>query len=296
MKETKKSNRNTPRTTNRNSTAKKSTSRTSGTSRKSPGKKMNKLVYALIVVAVLLIKLVSGTLDAQDLEALTSLTGQETTIFPTTAESMAETAPIPSDSLSLEDIPAYSGQPYIVLNNNIPYFTEEDKTTASFELYGDLDELGRCTIAYANVGTDLMPTEKRGSISSVKPSGWHSVQYDHVDGKSLYNRCHLIGFQLTGENANKKNLITGTRYLNVDGMLPFENMIADYVKETNNHVLYRVTPIFQSNYLVADGVQMEAWSVEDEGDGVCFHVFAYNVQPGVEIDYATGESWLTGEP
>lgn len=296
MKETKKSNRNTPRTTNRSSTAKKSTSRTSGTSRKSPGKKMNKLVYALIVVAVLLIKLVSGTLDAQDLEALTSLTGQETTIFPTTAESMAETAPIPSDSLSLEDIPAYSGQPYIVLNNNIPYFTEEDKTTASFELYGDLDELGRCTIAYANVGTDLMPTEKRGSISSVKPSGWHSVQYDHVDGKSLYNRCHLIGFQLTGENANKKNLITGTRYLNVDGMLPFENMIADYVKETNNHVLYRVTPIFQSNYLVADGVQMEAWSVEDEGDGVCFHVFAYNVQPGVEIDYATGESWLTSEP
>lgn len=306
MKETKKSTGNTRGKTRQNSTGKKSSSR-NNVSRKNPGRKNHKLFYALIVAAILLIKLVTGTLDAQDLEALTSLsgigqTGQETTISPTTAETIAETIAgntpetIPSDFLSPEDIPAYSGQPYIVLNNNIPYFTEEDITTASFEQYGDLDELGRCTAAYANVGTDLMPTEKRGNISSIKPSGWHSVQYEHVDGKSLYNRCHLIGFQLTGENANKKNLITGTRYLNVEGMLPFENMIADYVKETNNHVLYRVTPIFRNDDLVADGVQMEAWSVEDKGEGICFHVFAYNVQPGVEIDYATGDSWLADEP
>lgn len=277
---------------------------------KSNKKKHNKLLYALIIVAVLLIKAVTGNFNVEDLEALTSLTSQssgnpEQPVLPTEqAPHLPGQSPqnpqIPeqasSFSLQLEDIPEYSGQPYIVLNENIPGFTRDEMITASFELYGNLDELGRCTVAYANVGTDLMPTEKRGSISSVKPSGWHSVQYDNVDGKSLYNRCHLIGFQLTGENANKKNLITGTRYLNVEGMLPFEDMIADYVKETNNHVLYRVTPIFQDDFLVADGVQMEAWSVEDEGEGVCFHVFAYNVQPGIGIDYATGESWLADEP
>lgn len=258
-------------------------------------KKHNKLLYALIVIAVLLIKIVTGNFNVQDLEALTSLTGQES-IAPssTAAETAGSTVSGQGESFvfHLEDIPEYSGQPYIVLNNNIPGFTEDEMTTASFEIYGDLDELGRCSIAFANVGRDLMPTEKRGSISSVKPTGWHSVQYDGVDGKSLYNRCHLIGFQLTGENANKKNLITGTRYLNVDGMLPFEDMVADYVKETDNHVLYRVTPIFQDDYLVAHGVEMEAWSVEDNGEGVCFHIFAYNVQPGIGIDYATGESWL----
>lgn len=268
-------------------------------------KKNRSFLYVLLIVAVLLIKLATGTLKPQDLEALTSLTGQQAEVTQTTAQEAADqpgTSPTPSpassasSSFSLDDIPAFSGEPYVVLNNNLPNFTEEDMTTASFELYGDLDQLGRCSTAYANVGSDLMPTQKRGSISSVKPSGWHSVQYDHVDGKSLYNRCHLIGYQLTGENANKKNLITGTRYLNVDGMLPFENMVADYVKETNNHVLYRVTPIFQSDYLVADGVEMEAWSVEDDGEGICFHIFAYNVQPGVTIDYATGESWLSEEP
>ncbi len=267
-------------------------------------KKKKTFLYALIVVAVLLIKLATGTFQPQDLEAITALTGQETAVSQTPAQNdelpssspVQGTAPPVSAPISPEDIPEYSGDPYVVLNNNLPDFTEEDKTTASFEIYGELDSLGRCTTAYANVGYDLMPTEKRGNISSVKPTGWHSVQYDHVDGKSLYNRCHLIGFQLTGENANKKNLITGTRYLNVEGMLPFENMIADYVKETNNHVLYRVTPVFQKDYLVADGVQMEAWSVEDDGEGICFHVFAYNVQPGVSIDYATGESWLTKEP
>lgn len=193
------------------------------------------------------------------------------------------------------DVPAYSGKPYTAVNNNEPYFTSDDLTTEAFENYSGLDALGRCGVAYANVCLETMPTEKRGSISEVKPTGWHSVKYDNVDGKSLYNRCHLIGYQLTAENANQQNLITGTRYLNVDGMLPFENMVADYVKETDNHVLYRVTPIFTGDNLVADGVLMEGYSVEDEGDGICFCVYAYNVQPGITIDYATGDSWLSSE-
>lgn len=193
--------------------------------------------------------------------------------------------------ISLEDIPEYSGEAYVAVNGNRPFFTDGDYTTTSYETYSPLDGLGRCGAAEANVGQDLMPTEARGNISSVKPTGWHSSKYDFVDGKSLYNRCHLIGYQLTAENANKQNLITGTRYLNVIGMLPFENMVADYVHETNNHVLYRVTPIFDGSDLVARGVLMEAWSVEDGGEGVCFNVYCYNVQPGVEIDYATGDNW-----
>ena len=184
----------------------------------------------------------------------------------------------------------YQGEPYVVINDNNPDFTEADMTTASFESYGELDGLGRCTTAYANIGKDLMPTEKRGSIGEVKPTGWQTAKYDNVDGKYLYNRCHLIGYQLTGENANAKNLITGTRYLNVDGMLPFENMVADYIKETNNHVLYRVTPVFSGDNLVASGVQMEAESVEDNGDGILFNVYCFNAQPGIAIDYATGDS------
>lgn len=196
---------------------------------------------------------------------------------------------------TLSNIPEYSGTPYVAINNNVPDFSESDYTTTSFEEYAPLDNLGRCGVAFANVGTDIMPTEERGSISSVKPSGWHSVKYDIVDGKYLYNRAHLIGYQLTAENANKNNLITGTRYFNVTGMLPFENMVADYVKETNNHVLYRVTPIFEGNDLVAKGVQMEARSVEDNGEGVEFNVFVYNVQPGITIDYSTGGSALDGE-
>lgn len=189
-------------------------------------------------------------------------------------------------------LPEYSDSPYVIVNNNEPFFTENDMTAHSFEYYGELDELGRCTVAYASVGKDLMPTEKRGSIGSVKPTGWHTVKYDIVDGKYLYNRCHLIGYQLTAENANKNNLITGTRYLNVDGMLLFENMVADYIKETNNHVLYRVTPIFTGDNLLADGVLMEAESVEDNGEGISYNVFCYNVQPGVKIDYVTGDSSL----
>lgn len=184
----------------------------------------------------------------------------------------------------------YQGEPYVVINDNNPDFIEADMTTASFERYGELDGLGRCTTAYANIGKDLMPTEKRGSIGEVKPTGWQMAKYDNVDGKYLYNRCHLIGYQLTGENANAKNLITGTRYLNVDGMLPFENMVADYIKETGNHVLYRVTPVFSGDNLVASGVHMEAESVEDNGDGILFNVYCFNAQPGIAIDYATGDS------
>lgn len=196
-----------------------------------------------------------------------------------------------SAQLQSEDIPSYTGSPYTQINDNVPDFPLDDYTTEAFETYSDLDELGRCGVAYANVCQELMPTQKRGKIGQVKPSGWQTAKYDSVDGKYLYNRCHLIGYQLTGENANEKNLITGTRYLNVDGMLPFENMVADYVKETGNHVLYRVTPIFTGDNLVADGVQMEAESVEDNGDGILFNVFCYNVQPGIGIDYATGDNW-----
>lgn len=194
----------------------------------------------------------------------------------------------------LDSIPDYAGQPYVAINGNEPSFLDGEMTTSSYEVYSPLDELGRCGAASACVGVDLMPTEDRGSIGQVKPTGWQTVKYDCVDGKYLYNRCHLIGYQLTGENANKQNLITGTRYLNVEGMLPFENMVADYVKETDNHVLYRVCPVYEGDNLVAGGVTMEARSVEDNGEGVSFHVYVYNVQPGVEIDYATGESWLEG--
>ena len=186
-------------------------------------------------------------------------------------------------------LPPYSGEPYISVCGGDPDFSEDDITSVSYAYYSELDALGRCGVCIASVGQDIMPTEKRSSIGQVKPTGWHTVKYDFVDGKYLYNRCHLIGFQLTGENANKRNLITGTRYLNVEGMLPFENMVADYVKETGNHVMYRVTPIFVGDELLARGVHIEAESVEDGGDGIMFNVFCYNVQPGVVLDYATGE-------
>lgn len=196
-------------------------------------------------------------------------------------------------SYELTDIPAYAGNSFVILDDNKPAFSKKDQErTDAFETYSDLDELGRCGVAYANICKELMPTEERVAIGMVKPTGWHTVKYDNVEGKYLYNRCHLIGYQLAGENANEKNLITGTRYLNVTGMLKFENLVADYVNETNHHVLYRVTPVFEGDNLVASGVEMEAYSVEDKGEGVSFHVFLYNVQPGITIDYATGESWL----
>lgn len=214
--------------------------------------------------------------------------GKADTIIP------AQEVPMQSQAvISLDEIPEYSGIPYIEINGNMPYFTENDYSTEVFESYSELDSLGRCGVCFANIGIELMPTEERGEIGQIKPSGWQLVKYDFVDGKYLYNRCHLIGYQLSGENANEKNLITGTRYMNVQGMLPFENMVAEYVKNTGNHVLYRVTPVFEGNNLVASGVQMEAKSVEDDGAGVCFHVYVYNCQPGVTIDYANGMSALT---
>lgn len=200
-----------------------------------------------------------------------------------------ESGPQSSD---LGNIPEFSGYPYVIINDNKPFFEDDEITTKSFEEYAPLDRLGRCGVTISCIGFDLMPTEKRGSIGMVKPSGWQTVKYDCVDGKYLYNRCHLIGFQLTGENANELNLITGTRFMNVDGMLPFENLVADYIKETKNHVMYRVSPIYNGSNLVADGVLMEAYSVEDNGDGIEFCVYVYNNQPGVRINYADGTSKL----
>lgn len=229
---------------------------------------MKKRVYSFLPLLLSLLVLFSGC----------SL--QQETFHDTNTDSM----------VSLEEIPAFQEVPYTEINGNQPFFSDEEKTSESFESYSDLDHLGRCGTAYACIGQDLMPTEDRESISHIKPTGWQTAEYDFVDGKYLYNRCHLIGFQLAGENANEKNLITGTRYMNVEGMLPFENMTADYIKETGNHVLYRVTPIFKEDELVARGVQMEAWSIEDDGNGICFNVYVYNSQPDVAIDYQTGES------
>ncbi len=214
---------------------------------------------------------------------------EETTVYSDTSETSAvisENAP----KANLKSIPEFSEHPYVIINDNQPDFNKSDYSTVSSETYGELDSLGRCTAAFACIGTDLMPTEERGSIGKVKPTGWQTVKYKNVDGNYLYNRCHLIGYQLTAENANIKNLITGTRYLNVEGMLPFEDAVADYIKETDNHVLYRVTPRFNKNELVARGVQIEAESVEDNGKGISFNVYCYNNQPGITIDYSTGKS------
>ena len=198
-------------------------------------------------------------------------------------------------SFSIKDVPKYDGKATVKVNGNKPYFTErEKKNTKAFENYQKLDKLGRCGVAYANVCPELMPTEERGEIGSIKPSGWHTVKYNGiVDGNYLYNRCHLIAYCLTAENANKKNLITGTRYLNNEGMLPYEIKVAQYVEDTGNHVLYRVTPVFEGNNLLASGVMMEAYSVEDKGKGISFCVYAYNVQPGITINYKNGDSKLS---
>ena len=252
---------------------------------------MKKIKKQLLLLIVLLVFALSGC-EAQDL-LLTEDTNSG--LNRAAADTMTEsriTEQVPTAASALA-VPEFSGEPYVVIHDNQPDFTEEEKTTESYEHYSDLDSLGRCGVAEANIGQDLMPTEKRGAIGQVKPTGWHTVKYDQVDGKYLYNRCHLIGYQLTGENANEKNLITGTRYLNVEGMLPFENMVADYIKETGNHVLYRVTPIFTGENLVADGVEMEALSMEDNGEGISFHIFAYNNQPGISINYRTGDSTLS---
>jgi len=258
-------------------------------------KKRKILIFVLVVLLLFGLSYLRNThpewFPAESFEQLE-------TWLPEEAESTVQkqtAAPQSSVPFSLADLEKYSGEPFALINDNQPYFSAEEITTVSYEEYGDLDDLGRCTACISCIGEDLMPTEERGSISSVKPTGWHSDKYDCVDGKYLYNRCHLIGYQLTAENANKNNLITGTRYMNVDGMLPFENMVADYIKETGNHVMYRVTPVFEEDNLVADGVLMEAYSVEDSGEGICYCVFCYNVQPGVEIDYSDGSSQLALE-
>lgn len=198
-------------------------------------------------------------------------------------------------SSAFHEIPPYFGEPYVIVNDNIPSFDEKEYSLSSFERYSDLDSLGRSGVAYANIGVDLMPTKKRTSIGMIKPTGWHTVKYDTILGKYLYNRCHLIGYQLTGENANEKNLITCTRSMNTEGMLPFEDKVANYIRETKNHVLYRVTPIFEGDNLLASGVEIEAYSIEDKGVGIQFHVYVYNVQENIEIDYKTGESQLIQE-
>lgn len=246
----------------------------------------------------------SGCAESTDISQNNAYSAEILATIPPELQEMPETTVSESENGSVQvtfsdeqetqraaDIPAYSGTPYTEINGNQPYFSDADLTTQSFEIYSELDSMGRCGVAYANVGQDLMPTEPRGEIGSVKPTGWHLVKYDNVDGKYLYNRCHLIAYMLTAENANPQNLITGTRYLNTEGMLPFETKVSDYVKATGNHVLYRVTPIFEGDNLLADGVLIEAYSVEDAGTGICFCVFAYNVQPGIGIDYATGDNW-----
>ncbi len=245
----------------------------------------------------------SGTAELIVAESPTPAPSETPAPTPTAVPTPAPTpppspTPVPASiSVDLAAIPAFSGTPYVEVNDNVPYFTGSDSTTDSFEYYSQLDSLGRCGTAFACVGVDIMPTGERGEIGMIKPSGWQTVRYDDlIDGKYLYNRCHLIGYQLAGENANEQNLITGTRYLNVEGMLPFENQIADYVNGTQNHVLYRVTPVFDGDNLLANGVLMEAYSVEDEEKGICFCVLAYNVQPGVTINYANGESEAVATP
>ncbi len=245
-------------------------------------KHLQRTVLSFLLALILLCT--SGCLDLELLDSYEKQTQTQAT-QSTAGEDKQE-------NISLDSIPAFNGKAYISVNGGTPFFTESEYTTTPFENYAPLDALGRCGVAYANICRELMPTEDRESIGQVKPSGWQTAKYDFVDGKYLYNRCHLIGFQLAGENANELNLITGTRYLNIQGMLPFENMIADYVKETGNHVLFRVTPIYDGNNLVASGVLMEGYSVEDKGDGILFCVYAYNVQPGVFINYANGDNRL----
>lgn len=256
-------------------------------------KKLKKLIL-IYCTAVLALSLTACS-DISDLQAVM----QETAVSETAAASHeSESAPAGSeanaiqDDIQLDDIPDYSGEPYVSVNHNEPTFSEEEMTTTSFEYYSPLDDLDRCGTTEACIGTDIMPDEARGDISDVKPTGWINKQYSNVEGKYLYNRCHLIGYQLTAENDNERNLITGTRYMNTEGMLPFENEVAEYVKDTDNHVMYRVTPVFEGDNLVASGVHMMAESVEDQGKGVSFNVYVYNTQPGIDIDYKTGDSHL----
>ncbi len=273
-------------------------------SKREKDKKKNVLLKYIIIflIAVSVIySLSSGEDDDRSSDTVTRSVSQIVTESETqspdpessTEESSTDISIAEISKISLDDIPEFTDKAYIAINKNIPVFSDEEKNVPKgYEYYSPLDNLGRCGVTFALIGKETMPTQERGNIGSVRPSGWHTVRYSIVDGSYLYNRCHLIGYQLAAENANERNLITGTRYLNVTGMLPFENMVADYVKETNNHVLYKVTPIFDGDNLLASGVQMEAYSLEDDGDGISFNVFCYNAQPGIKIDYATGDSSL----
>lgn len=251
-------------------------------------------IASLLFACLLSFSLLAGCSASTEDQSTNEPVQEQTQEAQTTEE---QSQKIDASTYTLDNIPAYSGSPYVEINGNVPNFTDEEKARSTFEEYSPLDYLGRCGVAFMLASEETMPTEERGDIGDVKPSGWHTVRYNGVvEGNYLYNRCHLLGFQLSGENANEQNLITGTRYMNTEGMLPFENHIADYIDATGNHVLYRVTPIYTGENLVADGVQMEAYSIEDKGNGINFNVFCYNVQPGVVIDYATGESALEETP
>ena len=253
--------------------------------------KMERL-YVGVLVAVLVVIFIFTVIywrdDSDDLYSNNGITDN----YDYGGEDLVINTVNTSTSDVIEEIPDYSGEPWVIVNNNVPYFSESEITTDSFESYSSLDALGRCGVCWASIGADLMPAdgEGRGDISTIKPSGWINAKYDFVKGGYVYNRCHLIGWQLTAENANKENLITGTRYMNIDGMLPFENLVADYIKDSGNHVMYRVTPDFVDDELVCRGVLMEGYSVEDNGDGILYCVYCYNVQPGVSINYMTGET------
>ncbi len=237
------------------------------------------IAFVILAVGILVVALLPGD-------------GSETTTSTTNINKSSQGSSVATDSFSYDDVPEWSGKEYCVINDNEPFFASSDYTTRSYEKYSPLDSLGRCGPAMASLGRDLMPTEKRSRISEIHPTGWHRDKYDFIEGELLYNRSHLIAYQLSAENANERNLITGTRYMNADGMEPFERMTGDYIRETGNHVLYRVTPVFVGKELVARGVLMEAESVEDRGRGIQFCIFCYNVQPGVHIDYKTGNNWL----
>ena len=266
---------------------------------------MKKKNISLIISLLFCIVALTGCEQKSDVGSVGEHQTEITTIVDTTSLpfSAVPTTEVPTiiretkpsvtntNIIQLDYIPPYSGTAYIEINGNSPFFTPDDYTTSSYEYYSDLDSLGRCGVAYACVGKVLLPTEKRGEIGMIKPSGWHTVRYDDlISDKYLYNRCHLIAYELSGENANEKNLITGTRYMNIEGMLPFENKVHDYVENTGNHVLYRSTPIFEDNNLIANGVLLEGFSVEDNGNDISFCVYCYNVQPGIDIDYTTGDS------
>ena len=262
-----------------------------------------KKIIALLLTLVMVFSFTGCEIDAYDTSSLSNsseisidvesnISSVVSSHVSSKTESISQSVGGTPAPVKPSNIPAYSGKAYTIINNNIPSFSADELTTIGYEKYSPLDSLGRCGVALASCGKEIMPAdgEERGNISSIKPTGWVQAQYSGVSGGYLYNRCHLIGWQLSAENANNKNLITGTRYLNTEGMLPFENMVADYIKETGNHVAYRITPIFEGNNLLASGVQMEAYSIEDNGNGICFNVYCYNVQPGITINYATGSS------